>query len=139
MLVALFGLMWLLLIRPQRRRTQAQMVMQDQLRAGDEIITAGGLHATVRSIEDDVLEVELGPNMTVRLDRRAVAAVVTEPEIEPARWPTRLLATCGSKTTGTLWLFALRGLSRRKVRAAALLPTATGSCRSLRKCAEVKS
>ena len=82
-LVALFGLMWLLLIRPQRRRTQAQVVMQDQLRAGDEIITAGGLHATVRSIEDDVLEIELAPNTMVRLDRRAVAAVVTEPEIEP--------------------------------------------------------
>jgi preprotein translocase subunit YajC len=82
-LVALFGLMWLLLIRPQRRRTQAQMSMQDQLRAGDEIITAGGLHATVRSIEDDVLEIELAPNTIVRLDRRAVAAVVSEPETEP--------------------------------------------------------
>jgi preprotein translocase subunit YajC len=81
-LVALFGLMWFLLIRPQRRRTQAQMAMQDQLRAGDEIITAGGLHATVRSIEDDVLEIEIAPNTTVRLDRRAVAAVVSEPEIE---------------------------------------------------------
>jgi preprotein translocase subunit YajC len=81
-LVALFGLMWLLLIRPQRRRTQAQMSMQDQLRAGDEIITAGGLHAIVRSIEDDVLEIELAPNTIVRLDRRAVAAVASEPEAD---------------------------------------------------------
>ena len=82
-LVALFGLMWLLLIRPQRRRTQAQMSMQDQLRAGDEIITAGGLHATVRSIEDDVLEIELAPSTVVRLDRRAVAAVVHSDSLEP--------------------------------------------------------
>jgi preprotein translocase subunit YajC len=81
-LVALFGLMWFLLIRPQRRRTDAQMTMQDQLRAGDEIITAGGLHAKVRSIEDDVLEIELAPGTIVRLDRRAVAAVVSEPETE---------------------------------------------------------
>jgi preprotein translocase subunit YajC len=79
-LVALFGLMWFLLIRPQRRRTQ--LVMQDQLRAGDEIITAGGLHAIVRSIEDDVLEIELAPDTIVRLDRRAVAAVVSEQETE---------------------------------------------------------
>jgi preprotein translocase subunit YajC len=81
-LVALFGLMWFLLIRPQRRRSETQMVMQDQLRAGDEIITAGGLHATVRSIEDEVLEIELAPDMIVRLDRRAVAAVVSEPETD---------------------------------------------------------
>ena len=79
-LVALFGLMWFMLIRPQRRRTEAQMVMQDQLRVGDEIITAGGLHATVRSIEDEVLEIEIAPETIVRLDRRAVAAVAGEPQ-----------------------------------------------------------
>jgi preprotein translocase subunit YajC len=83
-LVVVFALMWLLLIRPQRRRTQAQLSMQDWLRKGDEIITAGGLHATVQSIEADVLEVELAPGTVVRLDRRAVAAVVSpqEPELE---------------------------------------------------------
>lgn len=81
-LVAIFALMWVLLIRPQRRRQQAQLVMQDRLRAGDEIITAGGLHATVRSIEDDVLEIELAPGTVARLDRRAVAAVVSETEAE---------------------------------------------------------
>jgi preprotein translocase subunit YajC len=84
-LIALFVLMWLLLIRPQRKRTQTQMDMQDQLRAGDEIITAGGLHAKVRSIEGDVLEIELTSETIVRLDRRAVAAIVSEPEtaVEP--------------------------------------------------------
>jgi preprotein translocase subunit YajC len=82
-IAAVFVLMWLLLIRPQRRRTQAQIVMQDSLRKDDEIITAGGLHATIRSIEDDVLEIELAPGVVARLDRRAVAAVVTEQEPEP--------------------------------------------------------
>jgi preprotein translocase subunit YajC len=83
-LILVFALMWLLLIRPQRRRTQAQLAMQDHVRKGDEIITAGGLHATVQSIEDDVLEVEIAPGTVARLDRRAVAAVVSaeEPELE---------------------------------------------------------
>jgi preprotein translocase subunit YajC len=85
-LVALFVLMWLFLIRPQRRRSDAQMAMQDRLRIGDEIITAGGLHATVQSIEGEVLEIEIAPGTTVRLDRRAVAAVADrdEPEEEDA-------------------------------------------------------
>ena len=73
--------MWLLLIRPQRKRTEAQLAMQDRLRTGDEIITAGGLHATVKSIEDDVLEIEIAPGTIVRCDRRAVAAR-TSPEEE---------------------------------------------------------
>ena len=76
--------MWFLLIRPQRRRGHQQLVMQDSLRKGDEIITAGGLHGTVVSIEDDVLEIEIAKNTVARLDRRAVAAVVSpeEPEDE---------------------------------------------------------
>jgi preprotein translocase subunit YajC len=81
-LVALFALMWLFLIRPQRRRSEAQMAMQDRLRIGDEIITAGGLHATVQSIEGEVLEIEIAPGTTVRLDRRAVAAVADRDDPE---------------------------------------------------------
>ena len=83
LLVALFALLWLLLIRPQRKRSDAQIAMQNRLRAGDEIITAGGIHAIVKSIEDDVLDIEIAPGTIVRLDRRAVAAVVSvEEELE---------------------------------------------------------
>jgi preprotein translocase subunit YajC len=80
LLVGLAILIWLLLIRPQRKRSDQQIAMQDQLRAGDEIITAGGIHATVKSIEDDVLEIEIARGTIVRLDRRAVAAVVSQEE-----------------------------------------------------------
>jgi preprotein translocase subunit YajC len=86
-IVVLFALMWFLLIRPQRRRSQSQLTMQDQLRAGDEIITAGGLHGTVVSIEDDVLEIEIAKGTVARLDRRAVAAVVSQEEPEPEALP----------------------------------------------------
>ena len=80
--LALFALMWLLMIRPQRQRTNAQMRMQDTLNAGDEIITAGGIHGTIKAIEGDVLELQIAPGTTVRLDRRAVAAVASAEESE---------------------------------------------------------
>ena len=82
-IVVLFALMWFLLVRPQRKRSESQLVMQDNLRKDDEIITAGGLHGTVVSIEDDVLEIEIAKDVVVRLDRRAVAAVVKPEEEEP--------------------------------------------------------
>ncbi len=73
-LVALFGLMWFLLIRPQRRRAVEQLKMQDELRTGDEILTAGGIHGTVKAIDEDIVHVEIAPGTLVRVDRRAVAA-----------------------------------------------------------------
>jgi preprotein translocase subunit YajC len=83
-LVALFAVMWFLLIRPQRKRQVTQLQMQDSLQADDEIITAGGLHGRVKAIEDEIVHVEIAPGTVVRLDRRAVATVAqeTEPEAE---------------------------------------------------------
>ena len=80
LLVGLFAVMWLLLIRPQRKRSDQQVAMQDRLRVVDEIITAGGIHATVKSIEEDVLDIEIATGTVVMLDRRAVAAVVSPEE-----------------------------------------------------------
>jgi preprotein translocase subunit YajC len=56
--------------------------MQDSVEPGDEIITAGGLHATVREVDDGELRVEIAPGVVVTLDRRAVAAVAREQEVE---------------------------------------------------------
>jgi preprotein translocase subunit YajC len=86
-LVALFALMWLLLIRPQRRRATQQTEMQDHLRAGDEIITAGGIHGTIKAIEGDLVHVEIAPGTLIRVDRRAVAAAgsAEEPEALEAK------------------------------------------------------
>ena len=82
-LVLVLAAAWVLLVIPSRRRRRSHSAMQDSVDVGDEIITAGGLHATVRSIEDDVLEIELAPSTVVRLDRRAVAAVVHSDSLEP--------------------------------------------------------
>ena len=82
-LAAVFAVMWLLLIRPQRRKQLAQSRMQDAIEVGDDVLTAGGIHGTVREMEGEIVHVEIAPGTTVRLDRRAVAAVAQEPEPEP--------------------------------------------------------
>jgi preprotein translocase subunit YajC len=80
-LIALLVLFWFVWVVPQRRRQRRQVEdlyrLIELLQPGDEIITAGGLHGTVRAVEDDELMVEIAPGVEVRLDRRAVAAVTT--------------------------------------------------------------
>jgi len=84
-LIVLFAIMWLFLIRPQQRRRQAQLNLLKQLEEGDEIITVGGVYGTVRRVAGDELTLEIAPGTNVRLDRRAVAALVPdETEAEPA-------------------------------------------------------
>ena len=78
----MIALVWLLLIRPQRQRQLKQQQMLSALGVGDEIVTAGGIYGTIVALEDDVVEVRVAPEVTVRLARRAIASIVTE---EPAQ------------------------------------------------------
>ncbi|HWN21345.1 MAG TPA: preprotein translocase subunit YajC [Gaiellaceae bacterium] len=76
-IVAMFALLWLLLIRPQRSRLQEQRRLHAEVEVGDEILTAGGLYGHVRELgEEDDLVVEIAPGTEVRMARRAVAAIV---------------------------------------------------------------
>jgi preprotein translocase subunit YajC len=90
LIVLVLFLVWLFMVRPQRRRQQAQQAMIDDLRVGDEVLTAGGFFATVRGISEDEVTVELGPGTEARLSKRAIAAVLppedetATPEPEPA-------------------------------------------------------
>jgi len=69
---------WLFLAVPWRRRQRSHVAMQDAIVVGDEIITAGGIHAVVREAAEQELRVEIAPGILVTLDRRAVAAVAHE-------------------------------------------------------------
>jgi preprotein translocase subunit YajC len=72
----LLVLVWFLLIQPQRRRQAQQREARSSVNAGDVILTAGGIYATVMEVREDDLVVRIAEDTTVRLDKRAVALVV---------------------------------------------------------------
>jgi preprotein translocase subunit YajC len=82
LVVLVLGAIWFFLVVPSRRRQRSHAEMQDSVEVGDDIITAGGLHAVVREAEGDELRVEIAPGVVATLDRRAVAAVAREVEVE---------------------------------------------------------
>ena len=100
LMIGMFAVMWLLLIRPQRRRQTQQAEMLAALEVGDEILTAGGVYGEVQAVEDDELRVEIAPGTTVRLDRRAVAAVFeAESEDENGEPGARAASAATDETT----------------------------------------
>lgn len=81
--VGLLVIFWLLIIQPQRRRKQLQQMLLQDLKAGDEVMTAGGLFGTVREVADHHVVLEIAPETRVRLAKSAVTAR-SEPELEQA-------------------------------------------------------
>jgi preprotein translocase subunit YajC len=79
-IVVLLALFWIMLVRPQRRRTQEQTDLIESLEEGDEIVSAGGLYGVIREIEGETLHVEIADGLVVRMARNAVAGLVEEDE-----------------------------------------------------------
>jgi preprotein translocase subunit YajC len=75
-----FLLIYLLFVRPQKRRQNQQQQMTNDLRVGDEVLTVGGIYGTVLQVEDDQVTVEIAPQTEVRVARRAIAGVTRDPE-----------------------------------------------------------
>jgi preprotein translocase subunit YajC len=81
-LIVILGAVWLLFVVPSRRRRRSHSSMQDSIEVGDEVITAGGLHGTVKELGESELQLEIAAGVIVTLDRRAVAAVARDVEVE---------------------------------------------------------
>lgn len=78
----MLGVMYVLMIRPQRQRQAQQQSMIDNAGIGDDILTSGGIYGTITQVEGDDVVVELAPNLTVHMTRRGIAAVLPPEEDE---------------------------------------------------------
>jgi preprotein translocase subunit YajC len=78
-IVALFGLLYFVTIRPQRNRQRAAQQTQSQLQPGMRVRTTAGMYATVAGVEDQDVILEVAPGVNVRFLRRAILDVVSNP------------------------------------------------------------
>lgn len=75
-LVAVFAIMYFLLIRPQQQRVKEHRKMVDAVRRGDTVVTAGGIVGKVAKVRDDgELMVEIAESIQVRVLKGTLSEV----------------------------------------------------------------
>ena len=82
-LILIFGVFYILLIRPQQKKVKAHREMLNNLRRGDKIITSGGIIGTVNKVADNrELQVQVSENVEIKIAPGMVADlyISTEPE-----------------------------------------------------------
>lgn len=83
-MVAIFGILYFLLIRPQQKQQKAHDKMLEGLKKGDKILTSGGFYGTIIGIKGTDLEVRFAENVKLTVARSAVAKLIasgTEEEV----------------------------------------------------------
>lgn len=80
----IFVLFYFLLIRPQNKKQKEHRQMVEALASGDEIVTSGGVLGKVTDVGDQFLAVEIADNVTVKIQRHTVAAVLPKGTVKSA-------------------------------------------------------
>lgn len=78
-LALMFGVMYFLLIRPQKKQQEKVQNMLDNLQVGDSIITIGGLHGIIDKIDSTAKTVDIDcEGIYLTFERRSVSKVVSK-------------------------------------------------------------
>lgn len=81
-IILIFAIMYFLMIRPQQKKVKEHRSMVEALRRGDQVVTAGGMIGKVTKVEDGKaeVEVEIAPNVKVRVVRSTISQVLSKTE-----------------------------------------------------------
>ena len=74
MIVAMIAIMYFFMWRPEQKRRKEMQKFREGLKAGDKVITAGGIYAVVKKVEEATLLIEVDSNVTLRIDKNMVVA-----------------------------------------------------------------
>ena len=72
-LILIFGIFYLLLIRPQRKRQKEHQQLIMELKRGDRVITAGGIYGVIENISEESVVIKVESGMTMRVARNSVS------------------------------------------------------------------
>ena len=84
MMVALFGIMYFLMIRPQMKRAKEHRELTGKLAKGDEVITNGGIAGRVDELGETFISVEIAEGVKVKMQRAAIVAVLPKGTLKSA-------------------------------------------------------
>jgi len=74
-LLLFFALMYFLMIRPQQKQKKQRQELLNNLEKGDKVVTIGGIHGTITSLDDETMVLEIAPNVRITMQRSAVGFV----------------------------------------------------------------
>ena len=77
MLIAMFVIMYFFMIRPQNKKQKEIANFRKSLQVNQNVITAGGIHGTIKEITDDYIVLEIASNVKIKIDKNSIFAAAS--------------------------------------------------------------
>ncbi len=79
--VLIFGIFYLLVILPERRKQKERQAVLGRLKKGDRVITTGGMHGKVAQVQENVVTLQVADGVRLRFNRSAVLEVNADEKV----------------------------------------------------------
>lgn len=76
LILAMFAVMYFLMIRPQMKRAKEHKAMVEGMQKGDEVVTAGGILGRITKVDDQYITVAIAEGVEVQAQRAAIQTVL---------------------------------------------------------------
>ena len=73
-LLLIFVIFYFLLLRPQQKKAKEHRNFLDSLKTGDAVVTSGGLHGKIASVDDAVVMLEIADKIRVKVSKNQIAS-----------------------------------------------------------------
>ncbi len=83
-LILMFGIFYVLLIRPQQKKAKEHRTFLENLKRGDKVVTAGGLYGEITGMTDQTITLEVADKIRVRVGRGYIAALAPKESAKAA-------------------------------------------------------
>lgn len=78
MLALIFVVMWMFMIRPQRKQQKELEQFRAGLKKGDKIVTVGGIFGTVEEVKDKTVLIKVDGEVKLRMDKNSIVKDFSE-------------------------------------------------------------
>lgn len=75
---AMILIFWLFLIRPQAKKQKEQKKFMEALKQNDQVVTASGILGRISKIEDEIITLEVGNKVYIRVTKNAISKEMTD-------------------------------------------------------------
>lgn len=72
MIVLLIAIFYFFMIRPQQKKQKEIRKFRDSISEGDRVVTAGGIYGKIRSINDNIVSLQIAKDVVIRVDKGSV-------------------------------------------------------------------
>ncbi len=81
-MILIIVVFYFFMIRPQMKRQKELQKFRSALQKGDKVVTTGGLYGRIDEIRDNIIMLEIAPNIKVKIDKSVVLKDITDAPVQ---------------------------------------------------------